>query len=546
MEIKGFLPDPVSQFDKFKATPQSTKQVALDLTKQQLQLILVKQLWWPISQPTAIKAVWLFVGRTMPDVLDCFSDKLDEAKKSNIDYAILLLDKSSPSSSESRSDASDVNVDDCQKVFSTEIDFPEIHWLQLGGKEVFDKESKQITSTLDGKLSAQPCNFWNGDPHGVCEHLEQLIFFKEVLLKRARLSCIVGVSNWKYRGLRPFFEGPNSDVIRAKDYKPLRDCRYIFWGAVPSNFDKSQLLEGSQMLLLEDGFIRSLGLGLLGEAPLSIVGDDDHLYFDARGESRLENILQNTSFDEKLINRAAELRQKIISTRLSKYNLQKKGVEELALIEGQHKILVVGQVENDKSIEFGGAQIKKNKELLKTVRQAYPSAYIAYKPHPDTLTGLRPGLIDDQTIAENCDQYLTNYDIIDAIEWCDTVCTITSLTGFEALMRGKHVVCYGHPFYAGWGLTDDVFPISRRTATRTMDELIAAALILYPQYLHPPTQLPCTPEVLIDWLVEMKQKKPTLWGIVGQKITMIERYVLLSLGSAFDGLRRFAGKISGK
>ena len=221
MEIKGFLPDPVSQFDKFKAAPQSTKQVALDLTKQQLQLIVGKQLWWPISQPTAIKAVWLFVGRTMSDVLDCFSDKLDEAKKSNIDYAILLLDKSSPSSSESRSDPSDVNVDDCQKVFSTEMDFPEIHWLRLGGKEIFDKEGKQVTSTLGGKLFAQPCNFWNGDPHGVCEHLEQLIFFKEVLLKRAGLSCIVGVSNWKYRGLRPFFEGPNSDVIRAKDYKPV-------------------------------------------------------------------------------------------------------------------------------------------------------------------------------------------------------------------------------------------------------------------------------------------------------------------------------------
>ena len=42
--------------------------------------------------------------------------------------------------------------------------------------------------------------------------------------------------------------------------------------------------------------------------------------------------------------------------------------------------------------------------------------------------------------------------------------TITSLTGFEALLRGVKVTAYGIPFYAGWGLTTDMASIpARRT-----------------------------------------------------------------------------------
>jgi capsular polysaccharide export protein len=74
----------------------------------------------------------------------------------------------------------------------------------------------------------------------------------------------------------------------------------------------------------------------------------------------------------------------------------------------------------------------------------------------------------------------------------------TSLAGFEALMRGKKVTTYGVPFYAGWGLTDDLGPVpARRTAKRTLDELVAATLLIYPRYLDPVTGLPCPAEVAV-------------------------------------------------
>ncbi len=77
----------------------------------------------------------------------------------------------------------------------------------------------------------------------------------------------------------------------------------------------------------------------------------------------------------------------------------------------------------------------------------------------------------------------------------------SSLAGFEALMRGKRVTVHGVPFYAGLGLTVDRGPVpARRTARRSLDELVAAALLVYPRYLDPETGLPCPAEVLVERL----------------------------------------------
>jgi len=53
---------------------------------------------------------------------------------------------------------------------------------------------------------------------------------------------------------------------------------------------------------------------------------------------------------------------------------------------------------------------------------------------------------------------------------------MTSLSGFEALLRDKKVVTYGSPFYAGWGLTEDHAVTERRCRRRTLEELIYLAL----------------------------------------------------------------------
>jgi len=82
----------------------------------------------------------------------------------------------------------------------------------------------------------------------------------------------------------------------------------------------------------------------------------------------------------------------------------------------------------------------------------------------------------------------------------DELHTLTSLSGFEALMRGLPVYTYGGPFYAGWGLTKDRVEFPRRTRRLSLDELVAGTLILYAAYHDWLTGLTCTPEAVIHRL----------------------------------------------
>ena len=80
---------------------------------------------------------------------------------------------------------------------------------------------------------------------------------------------------------------------------------------------------------------------------------------------------------------------------------------------------------------------------------------------------------------------------------------MTSLTGFEALLRGIPVTTIGAPFYAGWGLTRDLgsVPARRLAGPRpSLEALVHATLISYPRYRDPVTSLACPAEVICDRL----------------------------------------------
>jgi capsular polysaccharide export protein len=130
-----------------------------------------------------------------------------------------------------------------------------------------------------------------------------------------------------------------------------------------------------------------------------------------------------------------------------------------------------------------------------------PHAFITYKPHPDVQAGHRVGSIPTNIALKFADQLVDKQPISALIDQVDEVHVNTSLGGFEALLRGREVVVHGVPFYAGWGLTRDLGAVpTRRTAKRSVDELVAAVLLIYPRYLDPETRLPCPPEVLIGRL----------------------------------------------
>jgi capsular polysaccharide export protein len=256
---------------------------------------------------------------------------------------------------------------------------------------------------------------------------------------------------------------------------------------------------------VEDGFLRSRGLGADLVPPLSLVTDDLGIYYDPNRESRLERLIasppapQNDSRTRKLITA-------VIQHRLSKYNLGGAGLPDLP--PGQ-RILIPGQVEDDASIKLGAGTIRTNLGLVQAVRAANPKAVLIYKPHPDVEAGLRPGKIAAEVLAPLVQHIAAQSDPIALLDTVDEVWTMTSLLGFEALIRGKGVTCLGAPFYAGWGLTKDLGPIPLRRLQRpdgspqirpSLEGLVYATLIAYPRYFDPTSGLPCPPEVVLDRL----------------------------------------------
>ena len=111
-------------------------------------------------------------------------------------------------------------------------------------------------------------------------------------------------------------------------------------------------------------------------------------------------------------------------------------------------------------------------------------------------------------VREYCDEVIGDVNMAELLAEVDAVHVLTSLTGFEALLRGLPVSCYGRPFYSGWGLTHDLAPASeRRGRNLDLDELVAGALIEYPVYLDRGGEGLITPEQALDELSARRRRR---------------------------------------
>jgi capsular polysaccharide export protein len=309
---------------------------------------------------------------------------------------------------------------------------------------------------------------------------------------------IAGVAAWKRPTLDALLWAGNGHPRYFRRVSEAMDSssNVVAWKSRTSKSALSHLCRrGVRVAELEDGLIRGLGLGANCVPPLSVVVDHSGIYFDPSQPSDLEQILEFAQINSELLDRAARLRERIVASGISKYG---GGITSIRYPENRRRILVVGQVEDDRSILSGGGG-QTNLELLQRARSIESDAWLIYRPHPDVEAGHRKGHISDDVVFGHADEIDRDGSIASLIDAVDGIHCITSLAGFEALLRGKEVTTHGVPFYAGWGLTRDLGPVpARRTRRRSLDELVAAALILYPRYLDPVTRLPCPPEVLVD------------------------------------------------
>lgn len=365
---------------------------------------------------------------------------------------------------------------------------------------------------IDGVEYRDP---YSGRPVAIEAAIDQLAFWRHAIDRNRGLAAAAGIARWKRREVEAMLWPGDSLVFAASAADAVaaaakRGGEIAVWPSkAPRGLEDEAAAHGIEVHPVEDGFLRSAGLGSDCHPPHSIILDRAGLHLDPNRPSDLEEMIA-TPADPALIARAERLMRSLVEAGISKY--ASGGDPWERPVKDRRIVLVTGQVEDDLSVRLGGAGVQGNLDLIRRARAAEPDAWLVFKPHPDVDAGHRRGAIPDQLALQHVDQVIRDVPMASMLDAVDAVHVLTSLAGFEALIRGCDVVTHGQPFYAGWGLTRDLGPpIERRRGHNvTKAQLVAATLILYPRYLDPVTKLPCPPEILVERLAAEPEPRETL------------------------------------
>ena len=352
-------------------------------------------------------------------------------------------------------------------------------------------------------------------PTSLEDTIERLILFRDRADRHAGYTACLGYAPWKHGSARTLLYSPRGETgfhsrapaaIRAAK---ARGGRVVFWAARETPALAAELTAAAvPVLRMEDGFVRSRGLGSDFHRAASVVLDDLGVYYDATGPSRLETILETTEFDEITLARAAPGFAAAWSPPACRNTISGPPAgRRLTGRPSDPNCWSSARSRTTSRSSRAAGSVRTNLGLLQAAA-GHRGAFLIFKPHPDVESGNRPGAVDPRALADLADAVVRDLDIDACIAGVDGLATMTSLAGFETLLRGKPVWTYGRPFFAGWGLTHDALDFPRRTRRLTLEQLIAGTLITYPIYIHPPTGLPCGPEELVSFLERDRQTAP--------------------------------------
>ena len=394
----------------------------------------------------------------------------------------------------------------------------DLHLLSPGHFGAPGDDRAMLRRTVAAHLLA--CRYrdpFSGEECTLDDVLPLLTLWRDQIAANRGIVAAAGMAWWKRAEIRRFLWAPRraglpflSGPAAVRSAATARGAVAIWPSRVtPEAIGDADRL-GVPLVNVEDGFVRSVGLGVNLVPPLSVTVDRIGIHYDPSGPSELERLIEEGRFRPDLLARAAALRTHIVANRIGKYG----SAEQTSPVDrrsGRRLVLVPGQVEDDRSVLLGGGAVAGNLDLLRRVRLAEPDAEIWFRPHPDVDAGHRVGGVADADALLHVDQVVRGGGMATLLDQVDAVHVLTSLTGFEALLRGREVVCHGVPFFASWGLTRDLAPLpARRRRRATLDELVAATLILYPRYLDPVTLLPCPPEVLVSRIATQPAARTSL------------------------------------
>lgn len=307
------------------------------------------------------------------------------------------------------------------------------------------------------------------------------------LLKSRRLKRILALLGWRLA------------------YAPLalRLDAVAGWGEKEPSRKAKALASNRKLpfLTLEDGFVRSNGLGVEGAEPLSIVMDRRGAYFNSAIPSDLYQLLNSEACDEPgLLRRASESLDRLIQRRITKYNIPWAPMSEDAPAE---YVLVIDQTFGDAAILGARANAESFARMLEAAMAEANGLPVLVKTHPDVLCGKRRGYLDPR--ARYAREIVFVSEPINPwalIARARRVYAVSSLMGYEAALAGVETHIFGWPFYAGWGVTCDrgpePAPLPRRSRSR--EALFAGTHLLYPIYFDPVADALCDFETVLDRL----------------------------------------------
>lgn len=277
------------------------------------------------------------------------------------------------------------------------------------------------------------------------------------------------------------------------------------WGRKATSEDAAELAEasGKPYISLEDGPLRSVRPGN-SEDTCSFMIDRTGVHYDVSGPSDLERLIERHASEPvqpAVIERARRGMALLRQLKLSKYNdgLQLSPVEMGLDPSARRRVLVIDQTRGDGSIIYGAAHGGTFRQMVMAAIRDNPGAEIVVKTHPEVVAGRKRGYFDDfvHPRVTVIDFPVNPWSLLAAV---DHVYVVTSQLGFEALMAGKRVTCFGAPFYAGWGLTEDRIAIPRRVARPTIEQIFAATYFDYTRYVDPTTCRATTFEAAVKGL----------------------------------------------
>ncbi len=162
-------------------------------------------------------------------------------------------------------------------------------------------------------------------------------------------TYIIGFSTWK-KFIRKYLKDHNLVFINKSISKEefnrkyrweimvnIENSQIFIWGYKAPRFIFDFVQKNDiKTYFIEDGFIRSVGLGATKEPPLSLCLDSVAPYFNADKPTDLENLLNSYECSEALLLRARNLIDKIKLHRINKYNHVKQ--IEVQNIYGEKKV----------------------------------------------------------------------------------------------------------------------------------------------------------------------------------------------------------------